>query len=41
VEKTYISLNFPTVISIWLAALLGYALLVGASMAYKYLTRGA
>jgi hypothetical protein len=37
-EKSYVSLNFPTIVSIWIAALLGYAILVGASMAYKYLT---
>lgn len=40
-DKTYISLNFPTVVSIWIAALLGYMLLVGSSMVYKYRTRAA
>ena len=39
-EHTYLQLNLPTIITISLAGLLGYALLVGASMAAKKLTGG-
>ncbi len=37
-DKTYVQLNLPTIISVSLAGLLGYGLLVGASMLYGKLT---
>lgn len=39
-ETNYIHLNLPNIITISIAGVLGYALLVGASKAYARLTGG-
>lgn len=40
-ESTYIHLNAPNIITISLAGLLGYGLLVGSTLLYKKLTGGS
>lgn len=40
-ERAYIPLNAPNIITITLCGILGYGLLVGASVLYKKLTGSA